>query len=70
MKVNGLGLASAEMSHIKNLVYFSQSWEEENLDSASVHMFFGRLMVVVHGVGKTRLGQPHSSDSQRKVLAF
>lgn len=48
MKVNGLGLASEEMNHVK-IYYMSQSWEEENLDSASVYTFLGCSVAAVRG---------------------
>lgn len=58
------------MSHVKNLLYVSQSWEEKNLDSAAVRMFLGQLMAAARGAGKPQLGRPRRSDSWRKVLAF
>lgn len=69
MKVNGLGLASEEMNHVKNLLYVSKLRTRKSGLCLSLHIFG-----VVNGCSsqgrQASAGQTPQPDSLKKVLAF
>lgn len=69
MKVNGLGLASEEMNHVKNLLYVSKLRRGKSGLCLSLRVFG-----VVSGCSswgrRASAGQNPQSDSLKKVLAF
>lgn len=69
MKVNGLGLASEEMNHVKNLLYVSKLRTRKSGLCLSLHIF-GAVNGCSSRGRQASAGQTPQPDSLKKVLAF